>query len=84
MTHKDSELVQITKSELAELSALTYVAKHLVDQITQSDIDNKIDLSIGAITEILKRNKLTIYDNEGWEHTVSDKALSDPDIVIVK
>lgn len=73
-----SEFVKITKAELARFSELTYVAKVLVDPIEQSDADEKIEASINLITEILKRNELSISDNGGWEHSVNSKSKSKP------
>ncbi len=67
-----SEFVKITKEELVRFSELTYVAKALVDPIEQCEADDKIEASINLITEILKRNKLRISDNGGWEHSVNN------------
>ncbi|WP_338854004.1 hypothetical protein WE348_20460 (plasmid) [Alteromonas macleodii] len=71
-----SEFVKITKEELARFSELTYVAKVLVDPIEQSEADEKVESSINLITEILKRNKLSISDNGGWEHSVNNESKS--------
>ena|SRR5690606_23608357 len=41
-------------------------------KIEQGEADDKIEASINSITEILKRNKLSISDNGGCEHSVID------------
>lgn len=66
------EFVKITKEELARFSELTYVAKALVEPLEQGEADAKIETSINSITDILKRNKLSISDNGGWEHSVNE------------
>lgn len=71
------KFVKITKEELARLSELTYVAKVLVDPLEQGEADRKIEASINSITDILKRNKLSISDNNGWEHSVNDESKSE-------
>ncbi|APE04337.1 hypothetical protein BM526_20410 (plasmid) [Alteromonas mediterranea] len=70
------EFVKITKEELARFSELTYVAKALVEPLEQGEADAKIETSINSITDILKRNKLSISDNGGWEHSVNDESKS--------
>lgn len=66
------EFVKITKEELARFSELTYVAKTLVEPLEQGEADAKIETSINSLTDILKRNKLTISDNGCWEHSVNE------------
>lgn len=68
--------LEITQEELARFSELTYVAKFLVDPIEQGEADAKIEASINSITDILKRNKLSISDNGGWEHSVKNESKS--------